>query len=180
MKRFLAAGAVSLLALGLAACGGKSGTLPSTSSLPTEPPNPNAAPLSGFQRHLKTLGEPATGAERTQIEALVTDFYDAYADVDGAKACTLLTAAAAKTVAESFGSRAARGSCASALTSEMAKVPRQFRKLDRTVEVIGARVKGDHGYAFFRSIAVLPSELPIAHEGGAWKLDSVVASPLRG
>ena len=75
---------------------------------------------------------------------------------------------------------AAKGEgCGPALTSEMEKVPPQFRKLDRTVEVIGARVKGDHGYAIFRSIAMLPSELPIRREGGAWKLDSVVASPLR-
>ncbi len=163
--------------VGLAACGGKSGTLPSTSSLPTEPPNPNAGPLSGYQKHLKSLGQPATGAERTQIESLVTDFYDAYADVDGAKACTLLTAKAQRDVVLGFGRN--RDDCAAALTAEMKKVPPQFRKLDRTVEVIGARVKGDRGYAFFRSIAVLPSELPIRREGGAWKLDSVVASPLR-
>jgi hypothetical protein len=177
MKRFLAAAAVVLLAVGLAACGGKSGTLPSTSSLPTEPPNPNAGPVSGFQRHVQTLGKPATGAERAQIAATVTGFYDAYADVDGAKACALLTAKAQRDVVLDFSR--SRDDCAAALTVEMKKVPHQFRKLDRTVEVIGARVKGDRGYAIFRSIAILPSELPSRREGGVWKLDSVVASPLR-
>jgi hypothetical protein len=179
MRRFPAAAAVVLLAVGLAACGGKSGSTTSTSSLPTEPPNPNAGPVSGFQRNVQTLGKPAIGAERTQIAATVTGFYDAYADVDGAKACTVLTAKAQRDVVTGFGHAAKGEGCGPALTSEMKKVPAQFRKLDRTVEVVGARVKGERGYAIFRSIAVLPSELPIRREGGAWKLDSVVASPLR-
>jgi hypothetical protein len=182
MTRFLLALVGVLLVAGLAACGGKSGSTASTSSLPTEPPNPNAGPVSGFQRHVQSLGEPAAGADRAQITAAVKGFYDAYAAVDGAKGCAFLTAAARRAVVESFGhSPKLRGKgCGPALASEMAKVPPQFRKLDRTVEVTGARIKGDRGYALFRSIAVLPSELPIRREGGAWKLDSIVASPLRG
>jgi hypothetical protein len=171
---------VFALALGLAACGGGGGST-ATTSLPVEPPNPNAGPMSAFQRHVQTLGSAATGKDKAEIDAAVTGFYDAYADADGAKGCTYLTATARLDVVDAFGqSKQLRGKgCGAALTSVMAKVPPQLRRLNRTVEVIGARVKGNHGYAFFRSVAILPSELPMRREGGSWKLDSIVASPLR-
>ncbi len=137
--------------------------------------------MTGFQRHVQTLGEAATGADKAAITAAVKGFYDSYAAADGAKGCTYLTADARDAVVLAFGrSKATRGrGCGPALTSEMEKAPPQFRRLDRTVEVTGARVKADHGYVLFRSIAMLPSELPIRREGGAWKLDSIVSSPLR-
>jgi hypothetical protein len=168
------------LAAGVTACGGDGGSTTST-TLPAEPPNPSAAPLTGFQRHVQTLGHPAAGAEKVGITRAVKGFYDAYAEADGAKGCTYLTAGARQAVVQAFSqSKQLRGKgCGQALTSEMEKSPAQFRRLDRTVEVTGARVKGDHGYALFRSIAILPSELPVRRQGGAWKLDSVVASPLR-
>ncbi len=167
------------LAAGVAACGGGGST--ASTPLPAEPANPNAAPVTGFQRHVQTLGEPAAGADKAAITAAVKGFYDSYAEADGAKGCTYLTAGARHSVVQAFGqSKRQRGKgCGPALTSEMAKAPPQFRRFDRTVEVTGARVKGDHGYVLFRSIAILPSELPVRREGGSWKLDSIVSSPLR-
>ena len=168
------------LAVGVAACGGGGGSTGST-FLPTEPPNPSGGHPTGFQRHVQRLGEPATGADKAAIAAAVKGFYDSYAEADGAKGCGYLTAGARQAVVQAFGqSKRLRGKgCGPALTSEMAKAPPQFRSLDRTVEVTGARVKGHHGYALFRSIAILPSELPVRREGGAWKLDSIVSSALR-
>lgn len=167
------------LAVGMAACGGGGGN--SGPTLPVEPPNPSAKPLTGFGRHVQTLGRPATGPDKAAITAAVKGFYDAYADADGVKGCTFLTAGARQDVVLAFGhtKQLLGKGCGPALESEMQKSPARFRHLDRTVEVMGARVKGNHGYALFRSIVVLPSELPIKREGGSWKLDSIVASPLR-
>ncbi len=169
-----------VLAVGVAACGGGGGNSGSTTP-PTEPQAPSTGAATGFQRHVQRLGEPATGTARAQITRAVKGFYDAYAEADGAKGCAYLTAGARKAVVQAFGqSKQLRGKgCGPALGSEMGKSPPQFRRLDRTVEVTGARVKGDHGYALFRSTAILPSELPGRREGRSWKLDSIVSSPLR-
>ena len=93
MKRFLVASVGVLLAVGLAACGGRAAArLRPPASRPSRPtPTPARCPASSAT--CRRWASRRRAPSETQIAATVTGFYDAYADVDGAKACTFLTAA---------------------------------------------------------------------------------------
>jgi hypothetical protein len=168
------------LILGLAGCGG-SGSGDSTASQPTVAPRSGGKP-TGFGRYVQKFGTAASPADRAAVAATVEDFYTANADADGAKACATLTTRAQRSVIEEFGHlKQVRGrGCGPAYTAQLGTVPAKLRQLNRGVVVTGVRVKGDRGYVMFKSVVLLPSELPIRRLAGAWKLDSIAASPLAG
>jgi hypothetical protein len=168
--------AVSLVGLCLSACGsaGKSPTSPRTQTQ-SNGELKNAEGFDGDDAAILDYGRPASPAERQAIAALVEDYYQAAADGDGARACSLLAPVRAETVPEEFGAAPdlahLRARTCAAVLSEYFKLHRHEQVEKTKLEVTSVRVGESLGLVVVRFATIhQPHMTRVRLEHGRWRI----------
>jgi hypothetical protein len=167
MTRALALLAAVLLGLGAGACGGAGKGAGSA---------PGAA-----DNGVVTYGHAASAADRLAVTALVERYYAAAAAQDSARACSLTYYILVETMPEQYGQPPGplylRG--AKTCRAVLSIVFKRFHtQLTEPPEVTGVRVEGDLAYALLGWATMPVGFMEVRREGGAWKIDRVLAAPL--
>jgi hypothetical protein len=116
-----------------------------------------------------SYGSEASGAVEKTVALAVKRYYAAAAAEDGARACQLV----AFGLASGFG----HASCASGLSLLFRQHHAQLVAEDvATMVIISVHLKGDLGVAELGFRAMPRSEILIARERGAWKVDALFES----
>jgi hypothetical protein len=207
MKNFprapLAVLASTVLAVGAVACGG-SGSSHSTSagSSGAAAAHASATPSGGYlkedadedgddphptdpgqddQEFLASYGPKASPATASTITALVRSYYTASLAGDGTRACALLNAALATSLAKQQSPTASGAqACAAAIAPLLAQQhQRLLAEEPATMTVIGVYVKGILGLVVLGFGNAPESDIVVTREGGAWKIDALYDSLIR-
>jgi len=129
---------------------------------------------------LYDYGHAASMAEREAIALLVQSYFRAVDTDQGSAVCRMLYSAVAKAVAEEPGQAPGavhtQGDDTCAAIASRLFMHRYSRNL-AAMKVTGVRVDGDRGRVLLGSNTRPASFFFVRREGGAWKLESLVASP---
>jgi hypothetical protein len=126
------------------------------------------------KRVLATYGGRARPATARAIAALVRRYYAASLAADGASACALLDASLAKALAAQSGAPRSPAACAAALSPLLAQEHQHVLSEDpATMTVIGVYANGVIGLALVGFRNAPESDLLLAREAHAWKIDSL-------
>ncbi len=126
------------------------------------------------------FGHRARSAQSRAITSIVTRYYAAGVAGEGAAACSLLLAAVARSVPESYGAggpaylHGAR-TCAAvvnALFSHFAS------ELTEAPVVLLVRVEGEEARVVLASRKLRASHISLARQGGSWHIQELIGSPL--
>jgi hypothetical protein len=174
MKPLLALLAIVLLGLGVAACGGSTGSHSSATTTTIKRDRDDDADHNDDDAHVLYYGHAPTPAERQAITSLVSAYYAAGAAEDGAKACTLLMPFVAESVVESIGhTRELKGTTCATV---MSKLFRSHHTLiageSASLKFYTVRVEGGRALTVL-SFANLPEVRQLTERrdtGGAWKV----------
>lgn len=130
--------------------------------------------------HSMHFGHAADAADRQTITAIVERYYSALARQDGAKVCSMLLEVVAESLPEGEGQSAPVGrtgashtSCAAAASTVLAESHRALTAEDRTLRVIGVRVRRRRASALLRFGARTARHILLYKEGGRWKLGTL-------
>ena len=109
-------------------------------------------------------------SDKEQVESTVRDYYTAFADGDGDKACDQL----AEQTQQQFVKAAGAKSCADAL-QKAAQRPdvRRFTDRLRSAKVLSVEVKGDNATAKVQAIGTTTS-VPLVKQGDSWKIEGQI------
>lgn len=127
------------------------------------------------------FGHSAGSADRQAAARLIKRYYAVAANGDGKAACALMSRSFAASVPEDYGRPPAppylRGTTCEAVMSLLFAHIRH--ELQTAFVMTGLRVKGSQGVALLGSKTVMPaSSIAIRREGGAWKIDALIGTPL--
>jgi hypothetical protein len=144
-------------------------------------PIDNASYHDGDDNKFVAYGHAASAADRQVIAALVKRYYAAAAAGNGAAACRLIDPTLARTIPGSYGQPPgpiyARGKSCSVVASKLFKhLPTQADLAG--VEATDVRVEGDEAFALLGSPTIPASFLALKRDGGAWRIDSLIARTL--
>lgn len=169
-----------------------SGSQPSTTPQPITSPSkggnvgskaatPGVPIAKGSDNSIQTFGLEASGSERARATAIARAYLGARASKRWVVACSYL-AGPLKGQLEALLPRApsakAKG-CAAAIEAISTGVPASVLRKGATVHVLSLRVKGPRAFLIYRGGGGgTPLALPMAREGGAWKVGALAANPL--
>lgn len=121
--------------------------------------------------HILDYGQPATGATRSQLVTLLTDYYEDAARADGAKACALLVPYVAELVGEEAGASGHGKTCATTLSKWFADHHARYQAQRATLKFLAIRVGEEHALDVM-SFANLPEVRQISARDyhGRWQL----------
>jgi hypothetical protein len=128
----------------------------------------------------RNYGQAASASDAKAIVEVVDHYYAAAIADDGVRGCSLMYSVFANNVPLDYGSGAgppySRGStCAVVMT----KIFRHFHgTLVAASAITGVRVQGEQARALIGSKSTPASYFPLNREGGAWKVDCLLAIPL--
>jgi hypothetical protein len=137
--------------------------------------------VQGGDNSIQNFGAEAEGSEFEQVAAALHDFLDARAVGDWAAACSYMS----KSVVESFERLAAQAkqtagaSCAKVvgeLTSPAAKPAMKAEAAKANVRSL--RIEGERAFLIYTGDEKTVLAMPMTHEGGAWKVASLVGTPI--
>lgn len=125
---------------------------------------------------LRLYGAPAAPADRRRITALVTSYYAASIAGKAGQACAALSSNVLAGLAAAGG-----GNNSSACATQMPKLlAEQHQRLvaedPATMRVIAVYAKSDAAIALLRFRTAPESEIVLAREGTAWKVDALFGS----
>jgi hypothetical protein len=129
-------------------------------------------------------GHPAEAQDARAISASVIHYYAAAARDDGAAVCQLLSAHMARAVPRLYGDTpglsALHGkTCSVVMSKVLNELHGQMSRDSATVHVGVVRVEGTTGQALLSFDASWPNRyMVLRHEGGAWKIDELLAGGL--
>lgn len=136
--------------------------------------------VRGGDNSVQEFGEEADASEREAAAAALHNFLDARAEDDWAAACEYLSDA----TAESFARLAARAefedkSCGGVLENLTNPAAKQsLREEAEQADVGSLRMEGERAFVIYTGIRGTILAMPMANEGGAWKVASLAATPL--
>jgi hypothetical protein len=133
--------------------------------------------------HSLHFGHAAGPADRRTITAIVKRYYAALAAQDGVTACALLMAVVAESLPEAiYGPSAlthtSGKTCAEVASALFAESHPQLVAEDRTLRVIGVRVRRRRASALLRFGARSARHILLYREGGAWKIGTLADEDL--
>lgn len=180
------------LCLGATACGSTSkdastastGAPRSTATATTASSTSDATRIQSEEDEVLDFGHPANPADRQAVTTLVKHYYAAAAAENGAAACSLVLPSVANTVPEDYGEGAGprylRGgkTCHEVLTRMFIHLHQRLASDDATMKVTHVRLKTRGGYAVLRFRSPPEREITVVHEGGTWKVSSLLDSKL--
>jgi hypothetical protein len=139
------------------------------------------APESDDTLFLAAYGKKAGQAEKRAVAVVLERYYAAAAADDGAKACPLLYSSLATALVEDQGQspRSSSKTCAAVLSKLFTQQhARLAAENTATMVVIDVRVKSNYGLAVLGFKAAPVSQMILARERGAWKIDGLFDSQL--
>lgn len=188
MKLALALALVALLAAALSACGGgdSEGSTASpiggeeTNTAPTTADDKGAGPSAEFRtpggdNSIQEFGEEADGPEVAAATSVLRGFLKARAAEDFAGQCATL----AKSAVAPLEELAARSSqfeekgCAAVLAALLADASADARVNTMSSDIASLRVEGDRGFALYHGPKGADYFVPMAKEGGEWKVGAL-------
>jgi hypothetical protein len=183
-----AALAVLLLAVGLAACGGGSDSSSTAGAEHFKSKQHHDSGggsaqyrVKGGDNSVQEFGAEAGGSEFEQAAAALHDFLDARAQADWAAACSYMS----KSVIESLeqlaaGAKRPQGaSCASILEKLTNPAAKQAMREEAAQANVGSlRIEGERAFLIYIGTGKTVIAMPMADEGGAWKVASLAGTPL--
>jgi hypothetical protein len=135
--------------------------------------------------HSLQFGHAADAADRQTISAVVKRYYGALASEDGATVCALLLEVVAESLPEegpnqsrAQSGRAGHITCASAASAELAQSHRALLAEDRTLRVVGVRVRRRRASALLRFGGRSARHILLYREGNAWKIGTLIDEDL--
>jgi hypothetical protein len=195
VRSLLTLPSIALLGLGVGACGnagkrassvpgspsnaaaGTAATTPIQANLARDSDNDNDNP--GKSRYdsddspVLYFGHAASATDGRAIAALLTRYYAAGAAGDGATACSLIHPLLAESIVEEYAqSPSLRGrTCAVVMSKLFKQLHGELARDVAGLELIRARVRGDHGVAVLRFGGARERRVLVRRERGAWKMD---------
>ena len=134
--------------------------------------------VEGGDNSIQGFGEEASSSERSAAAAVLHEYLDAVVRGDWESACGDLSAEVAS-FDEVRGSRAVeRGGCPVALPLYWPGRHQAGSPDVAEADVGSFRVQGARGYLLFYGPGNVPLQIPMAREGGDWKVDAVYGSAL--
>jgi hypothetical protein len=137
--------------------------------------------VKGGDNSVQEFGAEASASELDRAATALHDFLDARAEGNWAAACSFL----AKSTVESFkglasgAKRAAGASCAEVLEKLTNPAARQALKAEAAKANVGSlRIEGERAFVIYTGTGGTVLAMPMAHEGGAWKVASLASVPL--
>jgi hypothetical protein len=143
-------------------------------SYPGEPDNDN--------NHV--FGHAASAADARAATALVKRYYAAAAVGDGAAACPLIHSVMAESIPEDYGQSSGspfmRGKTCAVVMSKLFKhLHKQLSADNATLKVAAVRIRGNDASVLLSFGGMKPKYyLELHREGGAWKIDGLLAVAL--
>jgi hypothetical protein len=129
-------------------------------------------------------GRAASAGETQAIAALVRRYFAAAAAGDAARGCALASAILAESLPENYGGPPApryllgAHTCRAVLARVFEDLHAQLVPLAARLEVTGVRVRGNRADALLGWGALPAGLMEARREGGAWKIEEPLASPL--
>jgi hypothetical protein len=137
--------------------------------------------VKGGDNSIQEFGAEAESSELDRAAAALHGFLDARAEGDWAAACSYMS----KSIVESFKQLAARAkptqdtSCAGILQTLVNPGAKQALKAEAEQADVGSlRIEGERAFVIYTGIGGTAIAMPMAHEGGAWKVASLAGTPL--
>jgi len=137
--------------------------------------------VKGGDNSVQEFGAEAGGSDFERAAAALHDYLDARAAGAWAAACSYMS----KSIAESFKQLAAQAkqgdgsSCAAALETLTNPAAMKAMKDEAEQADVGSlRVEGERAFLIYRGVENTIFAMPMANEGGAWKVGSLVGTPL--
>jgi hypothetical protein len=171
---------------GASAGSGASSTAPSGSggATPAPPASTQPAPVKNRYPHgdnsIQTFGHRGGEGDTSQIASAVEGYYAAIAHDDGARACSLMSAKIAGTIVQTLGRSPQLHSkgCAAILGLLFKRRSGASPAALADVHVTSVRIRGDRAFALLRGKLIRSGEIPMAREGGVWKVAALSGSEL--
>jgi hypothetical protein len=126
-----------------------------------------------------TFGHLAGAAEQATITRLVQSYYAALSSGREVAACGMLTDRIQRLLKRSVGNNPllhGKG-CVGAFKLLFGRRG-GASAVSPTVAVTGVRVSGDRAYALFSTQSIPSAQIRVEREHGAWKIGSLIGSPL--
>lgn len=161
-----------------------SGSAPTTSATaPTTTTTPTSSSSSSTQAppNPATYGQPASASQRAAVSRVVRGYYAALSSGRQAAACKMLTAHIQQLLERSIRRTSllhGKG-CVGAFKLIFGRGGRTS-SISPTISVTGVRIQGDKGYALFSTQSLPSAQIRVQRERGAWKIASLIGSPLAG
>lgn len=177
-----------LLAAGLVACGGggdSDSSSAETTSRGTEHEDSGGGSeqfrVAGGDNTIQEFGEEASDAEFEAVATALHGYLDARADRDWETVCGYMS----RELAESMEALAAKSekvdgtSCAAAQEALSIAVPNANREKAAEADIGSVRVEGEDAFAIYHGDKGVSFAMPMASEGGEWKVASLSATEFR-
>jgi hypothetical protein len=161
--------AVALLGVGAGACG-------------EAHKRAGVASFDGTDAAFRHFGQAASAPDAQAVAALVERYYAAAAAEDGARACALIYFILAEALPEEYGGPpgplylSVAATCRAVETRVFVHFHAQLAEPPR---VTGVRVNGNTAYALLAWRRLPAGYMEAKREGAAWRIDRVLAAPLR-
>lgn len=137
--------------------------------------------VKGGDNSVQEFGAEADTSELDAAATALHDFLDARAEGNWAAACHYMS----KSVTESFEKVAAQGgakggtSCAATLEKLINPDAKELMKAEAAKADVGSlRIEGEHAFVIYTGTEGTVLAMPMANEGGAWKVASLAGTPL--
>jgi hypothetical protein len=127
---------------------------------------------------IPTYGSEASGSQRSEATTALHSYLQARAGGDWGTACSHMAATVQKQLAllASASKGKAKG-CAAAYAALSARVPVAARANPLSGGLASLRIKGDKAFALFYGPHNQKYMMPMAREGGAWKVNQLDPIP---
>jgi len=137
--------------------------------------------VKGGDNSVQEFGEEADASELNAAAVALHNFLDARAEGNWAAACNYMS----KGIVESFEKLASRAkqiedtSCAGILEKLTNPAAKQSMKAEAEKANVGSlRVEGEQSFVIYTGIDGTVLAMPMANEGGDWKVSSLAGTPL--
>lgn len=164
---------VTVFAATVAACGSSRTSSSSTTAAARVRDRDNDFDNNDDDAHVLDYGHAATGAERRELEALVTGYYKASAAANGSMACRLLMPFVAESVVEEFSHETGLSghTCATVMSKLLAQRHKLLEGESSTLKFVAIRL-GEGRALDVLSFAVLPEvrQITARRDGSHWKI----------
>jgi hypothetical protein len=141
---------------------------------------PAGVPLSkGGDNSIQTFGGEAAGSDRSQATSAAQAYLNARASKQWDTACSYL----AGPIKQQLGALLAQAKtkskgCSAAMEAMSTGVSPSALRKAAVIHVLSLRVKGPQAFLIYRDGQGTPSALPMAQEGGTWKVGALAGSAL--
>ncbi len=137
--------------------------------------------VNGGDNSVQEFGKEAGGTELDVAATALHNFLDARAEGNWAAACSYMS----KSVVESFEKLASQAKqvkdsgCAGILKALTNPNAKQLMKEEAAKANVGSlRIEGDRSFVIYKGLDGTTMAMPMANEGGAWKVSSLAGTPL--